>query len=210
VSSASKTYLCSRSVPSLPSISCLRGSHGRILCEVLNIHLTDLETRSDELVTLFQFAFCWVVQLGDAISGVASFPGERIVNVKKYLVTCADIELVEDVCSSVLSEGRGRPVGPAEKVAIGTVGFRVPVRTRNPTGESTNGSLRCGQNHRAGERGEGLNVAAVGEDRLEPCELLLKPRRQTSETEHSTRTSERDWEPLFDLTMYCSPTNQRA
>jgi hypothetical protein len=60
----------------------------------------------------------------------------------------------------------------------------------------------------ARERGEGAEVAAVSEDRLEPRELLLKPRQQTSATEYGMRASERDREPLFDLTTYCPLTGQ--
>jgi hypothetical protein len=39
---------------------------------------------------------------------------------------------------------------------------------------------------------------------------LLKPRRKTSNAEHSRRASDLLWEPLFDVTAYCSLTSQRA
>ena len=115
--------------------------------EVGNVHLTDLDAGSGELVPLFEFAFRRVVQLGDAIGGVASFPDERVINVNQDFVTRTDIELVEDERSSVVSEVGGRPVSSAEKVAIGAVGFRVG--TRNSAGEATNCPLSSSQHHRA-------------------------------------------------------------
>lgn len=59
------------------------------------------------------------------------------------------------------------------------------------------------------ERGEGVEVAAVGEDRLEPCELLLKPggRRVRPNT---VRAFQNGIEPLFGLITYCSLTSQRS
>ncbi len=48
------------------------------------------------------------------------------------------------------------------------------------------------------------------EDCFECRESLLKPRRKTSNAEHSKRASNLDWEPLFDVTTYCSLTSQRA
>ncbi|WP_227375271.1 hypothetical protein [Haladaptatus halobius] len=107
---------------------------------------------------------------------------------EEYVVTATDIELFEDERGLVLSETGGRPVSPTEKVAIGSVGFRVPTRTRNPAGEFADRPLRFGQNHCAHERGKGIDVAAVGEDWFEPRKHLRNPRRKTSKTEHSTRT----------------------
>ena len=79
------------------------------------IHVADLETRGDELISLLQFAFRRIVQLGDAIGGVASFPTERIIDVEKDLVTRTDIELLENVCSLLLGKVDGRPVGSPQK-----------------------------------------------------------------------------------------------
>ena len=65
--------------------------------EVGNVHLTDLDAGSGELVPLFEFAFRRVVQLGDAIGGVACFPDERVVNVEENVVAVIDLEPLEGV-----------------------------------------------------------------------------------------------------------------
>jgi hypothetical protein len=49
------------------------------------------------------------------------------------------------------------------------------------------------------ERGEGGNVAAVGEDRFKLCERSLKPRRQTSKNQARYENLELHREPLFDV-----------
>lgn len=56
------------------------------------------------LVSLLQFAFYRIVQLGDAIRGVAGFPTERVIDVKENLVTRTGVELLEDVRSLLLGK----------------------------------------------------------------------------------------------------------
>ena len=142
--------------------------------------------------------------------GVAGFRHEGIVDVEQHVVTSINLELVEDVLSVALGEIGGRPVSTAEEVIVGSAGFRVPVRTRNPSGESTNGPLRFTVNQRAYEVFERISVAAVGEGWLKRCEGLFEPWRKTRNAEHGTKPSEFHREPPFDVPTYCSLTSQRA
>jgi len=130
--------------------------------------------------------------------------------VEEHVVTSTDLELVEDVLGVILSEIGGRPVSTTEEVAVGSAGFRVPVGTRNPPGEFTNGPLCFTENQRAHEVFERINVATVGEDWFKCREGLFEPRRETSDTEHRTKTSGLHPEPPFGFTTYCSLTSQRA
>jgi hypothetical protein len=97
-----------------------------------HIHVADLETRDDELISLLQFAFRRIVQLVDVIGDVASSPTERVIDVEKDFVIRTDVELLEDICSLLLGRVAGRPVGSPQKIAIGARRFRAPVGTRNP------------------------------------------------------------------------------
>ena len=133
------------------------------LREVGNVDITDLETRRDEFVAFFCLCGDRIVQPGDAIAGVAGFPGERIIDVEEDVITRTDIELVEDVLSVVLSKIGGRPIGSTEEVVVGSTGFRVPVGTRNPSGKPTDRPLRFGENQRTHEVFERISIAAVGE-----------------------------------------------
>ena len=56
------------------------------------------------LISLLQFAFFRIVQLGDVIRGVAGFFTERVIDVKKNLVTRTGVELLEDVRSLLLGK----------------------------------------------------------------------------------------------------------
>ena len=56
------------------------------------------------LISLLQFAFFRIVQLGDVIRGVAGFPTERVIDVKENLVTRTGVELLEDVRSLLLGK----------------------------------------------------------------------------------------------------------
>jgi len=58
-------------------------------------------------------------------------------------------------------------------------------------------STGVGHNHHARERGEGLKVATVREDRVKPFKRVFKPRRKTSETEHDGAVVRMDWELMF-------------
>ena len=147
-----------------------------------------------------------------ATPSVASpgFPGERIVDVEEHVVISTDLELIEDVLGVVLGEVGGRPVSTAEEVVVGSAGFRVLVGTRNPFGESANSPLRFGENQRAHKMFERIDVTAIRECWLKRRESLFEPRRETSNTEHRTKTSGLHPEPPFDFITCCSLTSQRA
>jgi len=66
-----------------------------------------LDAGGDKLVPLLEFAFGWIVQLGDAIGGVAGFRYERIVDMEEHVVIRTDVELLEDVRSLLVSKVGG-------------------------------------------------------------------------------------------------------
>lgn len=125
------------------------------------------------------------------------------------VVISTDLELIEDVLGVVLSDVGDRPVSTAEEVVVSSAEFRVPTRTRNSFGESANSLLHFGENQRAHEVSERINVAAIEECWLKRRESLFEPRRGMGNTEHRTKISLHP-EPPFDFAAYCSLTSQRA
>src|SRR5699024_4034139 len=82
--------------------------------EVGKIGVSDLEARGDELVPELRFLFDWIVQLGDAIGGVASFPNKCIVDMKENLITSTDSKLIECVLSVTPGKSSRRPICSVE------------------------------------------------------------------------------------------------